>query len=393
MKIPNIGIICLSLIIGLQILLSPVMVNTASADTARCEVVKGVCTLGPCTDGRTPSSPCDEGEGMCCIVPGGGGGGGGGGDGAGGFVPCDGTDCSACHLAIMANTIIKWLIGILFLIFAGLMFVAGFGLITSAGNVSAKEAAKSKFTNAIIGILIVLASWLIVDTIMKAMLKGDPGDEKTVGHIEGYGPWSQITCYEQREPKLVRLESYGDLSTSAPDDCDGTDCSALEEACKEDGGTPHIDTDSIPYKLRCDRPIGGDAPGACDESQMSNINLFGFKTMVSNDIKSKLETIHNEWTARGGNSWYRVYSVGAYSCRKVTGGSNYSIHAYGLAVDINPKDNGYKKPKVNPCPTNMPPEFVNMFKSKGFGWGGEWNSLCDAMHFSGASKEGGWIDI
>ncbi len=108
-----------------------------------------------------------------------------------GFVTCNGTDCSACHLADLANILIKWLFGIFFLVFAGLMTIAGFGLVTSGGNQSALEAAKSKFTNAIIGLIIMMAAWLIVDTIMRGLMK--TGD----GSIDGWGPWSEVKCMRQ----------------------------------------------------------------------------------------------------------------------------------------------------------------------------------------------------
>lgn len=110
-----------------------------------------------------------------------------------GLVSCTGTDCSACSLAEMANTIIIWLFGMFFVLFAGLMTVAGFGLVTSKGNQSALEAAKSKFSNAIIGLLIMMSAWLIVDTIMKGLLKGGTGE------IQGWGPWSKVECYKMAE--------------------------------------------------------------------------------------------------------------------------------------------------------------------------------------------------
>ena len=65
------------------------------------------------------------------------------------FVTCDGFfenpggDCNFCHLVQMANQIITWLIGILFVLFAIVMAVAGFQLVTSGGNQSALDAAKT----------------------------------------------------------------------------------------------------------------------------------------------------------------------------------------------------------------------------------------------------------
>ena len=106
---------------------------------------------------------------------------------------CDGETCSACHFAELANRGIQWLIGIVMLLFAVLAVWAGFGLVTSGGNPSALSEAKSRFTNAFIGLLIVLSAWLIVDTLMRGITNG------TNGQITGYGPWSQIQCMQQTE--------------------------------------------------------------------------------------------------------------------------------------------------------------------------------------------------
>ena len=107
--------------------------------------------------------------------------------GPGGFVNCEGSGCSACNLVDMTNNIIKWLLGMIFLIFAALMVHAGFGLVTSGGNPSALSAAKDKFKNALIGIVIVLSAWLIVNTIMVKLVS----DGTTAGNITGWGP-----CYD-----------------------------------------------------------------------------------------------------------------------------------------------------------------------------------------------------
>ena len=113
--------------------------------------------------------------------------------GPGGFVPCEGTECSACDLVTLIQRLLVWLIGIIFVIFAVLLAVAGFGLVTSGGNQTALSDAKSKFTNALIGIVIVLAAWLMVDTLMRAILPGDTGT------ISGWGPWMEVQCFEQTE--------------------------------------------------------------------------------------------------------------------------------------------------------------------------------------------------
>lgn len=362
------------------------------------------------------------------------------------FVPCDGLECNTCHLVDMGNTILTWLIGILFVVFAIILAMAGWGLVTSAGNQAALNDAKSKFTNAFIGLFIVLAAWLIVDTIMRSLIKG--GD----GTLEGFGPWSQVECITPLTTQWVNesivLGDRSDFSSSAPTACaenpdgirvdcaaqvavcpgvaqvdtsnpsrhtvtcntplgvedpsttnqvcdagpngDRVMCSGLEQECRSGGGTPTVDTSNPQeYQVMC---AASSPTGACQTGEMSSMNLFGYRTTVNNSIKGKLESIHSEWSGKGGNSSYRVYSVGAYNCRRVTGGSRYSVHAYGLAVDVNPRDNPYVK-KSGACPTNMPSSFSGMFTGRGFGWGANWTSVCDAMHFSGARKEGGWINL
>lgn len=128
---------------------------------------------------------------------------------AGGFVTCSGTECSACNLVELVNNIIIWLFGLIFMIFAILMVVAGFGLVTSGGNPAALQAAKSKFTNAIIGVLIVLSAWTIVDTVMRSVVGGgNTGAE--VGEIKGWGPWSEVKCQDQSD-----TTTFVDLNTGA----------------------------------------------------------------------------------------------------------------------------------------------------------------------------------
>jgi hypothetical protein len=103
---------------------------------------------------------------------------------------CSGTECSACDIAVIANSFISWLIGAVMVLFAVLMVIAGFGLVTSGGNPDALSTAKSKFTNAIIGLIIVLSAWLIVDTLMKALV----GES---GQVSGNLAWSEIQCMTQ----------------------------------------------------------------------------------------------------------------------------------------------------------------------------------------------------
>jgi hypothetical protein len=95
---------------------------------------------------------------------------------------------------------------------------------------------------------------------------------------------------------------------------------------------------------------------------------------------------------------------GSFECRQAvpspcTGGrgtGSWSMHAYGLAVDLNPVENPYvgcgqsHNPAARPYrdrsrhrPGMVTRRVVNAFRSIGWGWGGSWTgNTKDYMHFS-----------
>jgi D-alanyl-D-alanine carboxypeptidase len=82
---------------------------------------------------------------------------------------------------------------------------------------------------------------------------------------------------------------------------------------------------------------------------------------------------------------YEVHRIESYNCRKTTSGKSWSAHAWAAAVDINPEQN----PLSSTLKTDMPKAFIKAFTDEGFGWGGNWSSSKDAMHFSLSPNEGG----
>lgn len=80
----------------------------------------------------------------------------------------------------------------------------------------------------------------------------------------------------------------------------------------------------------------------------------------------------------------RAADTGAYNCRQITGGTGYSLHAYGIAIDINWLTNPYG-PTLK---TDMPPAMVAAIKAirtttgrQVWRWGGDYSGNKDAMHF------------
>lgn len=64
---------------------------------------------------------------------------------------------------------------------------------------------------------------------------------------------------------------------------------------------------------------------------------------------------------------------GCFSIRQVRGGASMSTHSYGLAIDINAKENALG------AEPSMSPELVKCFTDAGFTWGGNF-ARKDGMH-------------
>ncbi len=70
----------------------------------------------------------------------------------------------------------------------------------------------------------------------------------------------------------------------------------------------------------------------------------------------------------------------AFASRTVGGGLSISNHGLGTAIDVNSTTNPYRGDNV--LITDMPGWFVKAWTDAGFCWGGDWENIKDAMHFS-----------
>lgn len=88
----------------------------------------------------------------------------------------------------------------------------------------------------------------------------------------------------------------------------------------------------------------------------------------------------------------RENNTSSFNYRFVSGSKILSMHAKGMAIDINPKQNPYvKNGKSSPAGSHyeintmgtIGPEsqLVNAFKLRGWTWGGDWKSIKDYQHF------------
>ena len=90
-------------------------------------------------------------------------------------------------------------------------------------------------------------------------------------------------------------------------------------------------------------------------------------------------------------------NTASFVCRPIRGGTRFSAHASGLAIDLNPFHNPYIRDAVV-LPelasayvdrTNVRPGMlldgevaVRAFEAIGWTWGGRWDDPVDTMHFS-----------
>ncbi len=125
----------------------------------------------------------------------------------GALVPCEGAGCSTCHIVTTVNGVVKWLVQIM-VVLAGLILAwAGFTMVTSGGSSEKISHAKEMMVNSLIGFIILLSAWLVVDTILKALV----GET-----LPGYGPWNEIQCSTSPAAQALQSTAGPSSSTGAP---------------------------------------------------------------------------------------------------------------------------------------------------------------------------------
>ena len=103
--------------------------------------------------------------------------------------------------------------------------------------------------------------------------------------------------------------------------------------------------------------------------------------------------------AYGGDDFRSIEAdnTSAFNCRAATGSSNWSQHAYGRAIDVNPIENPYVSGGASSHPASRAyldrsrrrpgmayagGALVESFRAAGWGWGGTWSGIKDYQHFS-----------
>ena len=145
----------------------------------------------------------------------------------------------------------------------------------------------------------------------------------------------------------------------------------------------------------------------CAKAKMDAFDFLGDTILVAPPTVEAWEALATVLRFHGYE--VRGKDTDSYNCRAITGGTEKSLHSYGIALDINWQTNPYidhkgsRKPKFSTKPTQdqraldvkaakadtdmtvvMIEDVLAIKTSKGkqvFEWGGNWETVKDSMHF------------
>lgn len=89
---------------------------------------------------------------------------------------------SICDIGELAQNVLNYGIFVMVVLSAFMFAYGGWKMMTSGGNSEMYAQGKRVFVNVLIGLIMVLAGWIVIDTLMKTLVPGGTG----------FGPWNKI---------------------------------------------------------------------------------------------------------------------------------------------------------------------------------------------------------
>ena len=159
----------------------------------------------------------------------------------GGIVPKCGEGgqepCGACELVELGHNVLTFIIFFAAFVAAFLFAWAGFLYVTSGPNPDQISKAHKIFFNVLVGFVIALAAWLIINTILLALV-----DDRHKSS-DGIAPWIDIICAEVDEQPEADDTGGGTVAPSPPVECDG--CVDLPANWRKDQNHPFATSKQI----------------------------------------------------------------------------------------------------------------------------------------------------
>lgn len=131
----------------------------------------------------------------------------------GGLVPaeCRGAstvaNCDLCSLAQMGQNVANFLLGLTIPAAAILFAWAGILFFSSRGNPAQITQAKSVFKKVVIGFVIAVSAWILVNTVMNMLIQGSD--------FQGWN-WRSLNCTQTRQARLYNMSLSQYLQSSLP---------------------------------------------------------------------------------------------------------------------------------------------------------------------------------
>lgn len=247
-------------------------------------------------------------------------------DPEGNFRTCDGPSCDYCDLVEMIEKIIRWLVLVLSTIGVLLFVYAGFMLSSSQGDVGKRKKAKDMILSVVIGLIILLSSWMIIDVIMKAFVGGEVGVWNSV--TENCGQHNKVGTVS-KDPIIAEAESF-----TTPEFSRG-EVYAVEGAEGVIGGGvsgaySRESANSVPESSMVSLRSAG-----INVASWQGIDGSGRTDLVHPAVMSRVVWMQEEGLRRFGTTPFQV--TAAYT--RGVGHSANSKHYDGIAVDFQPVNN------------------------------------------------------
>ncbi len=234
-----------------------------------------------------------------------------------------------------------WLIGAATLIAVVMMMIGGLQYAMARGKHESIEKAKKRIGNAIIGLILLLAAYNIAFLINPDLVVFDSLSVQQVPRIP------DDNFIEPSSADAVDADPTGDYTGSSP----WQDCML--------------------------RTFGATAPDV--EAKLKTVTYKGKSFKIHSLVADDYQKAFNEIASKVSN--YDITSIGSYLWRSNRNNTKaLSFHSWGVAIDINPQTND--NCTGGSCDHDIPDSVVKIFADNNIGWGGNWKSNKDYMHFS-----------
>jgi len=217
-----------------------------------------------------------------------------------------GDECNFCELTRTLDNIIDWTVAVAVLIAViGLMY-SGFRMTSSRGDVSTFSAAKEMFGNVVIGLFIIMAAWMIVDTIIKTLAGGDLGVWNDVDSCTGTPGMFDVgdpAAIERLEPEVVE----DNIIEVATEDGSVYDEEGPGSVIGGGGGeiTPYVDGDDGPVSFAYSASL------AVAQQNHSSARLVSFQGCIANRLPGGtyiITSVSDNMIANGSRTWEQCRS-------------------------------------------------------------------------------------